>query len=177
MTFQPTPARLGLASTLLTALLLAGCGTGPTASVPPAGTVPGQLSSAVAPTPVPSQSPTPQPRGSDAATARDYRRDAARHVYDANRERIYPGKLPPVLYAVGTLQVHLDAQGQVTSMHWMRAPQHAPEVIAEIERTVLAAAPYPAPTRMGSVVWTDTWLWDRDKGGRFQLDTLTEGQQ
>jgi periplasmic protein TonB len=27
---------------------------------------------------------------------------------------------------------------------------------------------------MGKVVYTDTWLWD--KSGRFQLDTLTEGQ-
>jgi len=27
---------------------------------------------------------------------------------------------------------------------------------------------------MGSVTYTDTWLWD--KSGRFQLDTLTQGQ-
>jgi hypothetical protein len=26
----------------------------------------------------------------------------------------------------------------------------------------------------GKVTYTDTWLWD--KSGRFQLDTLTEGQ-
>ena len=42
------------------------------------------------------------------------------------------------------------------------------------ERTVRAAAPFPAPTRMGKVTYTDTWLWD--KSGHFQLDTLTEGQ-
>ena len=46
--------------------------------------------------------------------------------------------------------------------------------LAEIERTVRAAAPFPAPARMGRVTYTDTWLWDRS--GRFQLDTLTEGQ-
>ena len=45
---------------------------------------------------------------------------------------------------------------------------------ATIERTVRAAAPFPAPARMGKVVYTDTWLWH--KSGRFQLDTLTEGQ-
>ena len=114
------------------------------------------------------------PRASTAANPRDYRKDAARHIYDINKERIYGGKLPPVLYAVGTLQVNLDAQGKVLSMHWMRAPQHAPEVIAEIERTVLTASPFPAATQLGPVTWTDTWLWD--KSGRFQLDTLTEGQ-
>jgi hypothetical protein len=82
--------------------------------------------------------------------------------------------LPPLLYAVGVLQVEVDGQGQVQQINWMRAPRHAPEVVAEIERTVRAAAPFPAPARMGRVTYTDTWLWDRS--GRFQLDTLTEGQ-
>jgi hypothetical protein len=45
----------------------------------------------------------------------------------------------------------------------------------EIERTVRSAAPFPAPVRMGRVTYTDVWLWD--KSGRFQLDTLTEGQR
>ena len=39
---------------------------------------------------------------------------------------------------------------------------------------VRAAQPFPAPARMGHVVYTDTWLWH--KSGLFQLDTLTEGQ-
>jgi hypothetical protein len=47
--------------------------------------------------------------------------------------------------------------------------------MADIERIVRAAAPFPAPARMGRVTWTDVWLWD--KSGRFQLDTLTEGQR
>ena len=113
-------------------------------------------------------------RASGAATARAYRADAASHVYGLNRNRIYKGRLPPLLYAIGTLQVDLDAKGQVRGLNWMRRPSHAPEVVREIERTVRAAAPYPAPARMGKVVWTDTWLWH--KSGRFQLDTLTEGQ-
>jgi periplasmic protein TonB len=159
---QPTPRRLALAAALAATLWLAGCGS--------TGTVPGQLSQSTAP----ADGSRPIPRPSNAANPRDYRRDAARHVYNDNSNRIYGGRLPAMLYAVGTLQVNLDAGGKVLSMHWLRAPQHAPEVIAEIERTVLAAAPYPAATRLGKVTWTDTWLWD--KGGRFQLDTLTEGQ-
>lgn len=113
-------------------------------------------------------------RASGAATPKAYRADAASHLYGLNKDRIYKGRLPPMLYAIGTLQVDLDGQGRVRSLHWMRKPSHAPEVVAEIERTVRAAAPYPAPARMGKVVWTDTWLWH--KSGRFQLDTLTEGQ-
>ena len=53
------------------------------------------------------------------------------------------------------------------------ALEHA-ERVKEIERTVREAAPFPKPSRMGRVTYTDTWLWH--KSGRFQLDTLTEGQ-
>jgi periplasmic protein TonB len=113
-------------------------------------------------------------RSSNAATARAYRTDAASHLYANNAERIYKGRLPPMLYAIGVLQVEVDNRGAVRKLDWMRAPKHAPEVIAEIERTVRAAAPFPVPARMGKVVYTDTWLWH--KSGRFQLDTLTEGQ-
>jgi periplasmic protein TonB len=111
---------------------------------------------------------------SNAANPRAYRQDAAHHLYERNANRIYQGRLPPMLYAIGVLQVEVDGRGNVGRISWMRAPQHAPEVVAEIERTVRAAAPFPAPARMGKVVYTDTWLWDRS--GRFQLDTLTEGQ-
>lgn len=113
-------------------------------------------------------------RPSAAATAKDYRKDAAAHLYGLNAPRIHQGKMPPMLYAIGVLSVDIDRSGRVTRLHWMRAPRHAPEVISEIERTVRAAAPFPVPTRLGRVTYTDTWLWD--KGGQFQLDTLTEGQ-
>jgi protein TonB len=72
------------------------------------------------------------------------------------------------------LDVDIDRQGQVTGISWRRAPRHAPEVMAEIVRTVRQAAPYPIPARMGRVTYSDVWLWD--KSGQFQLDTLTEGQ-
>lgn len=129
------------------------------------------------PAPVPVAIPDPEPQASHlshAATPRDYRRDAASHLYSKNSQRIYTGKMPPLLYAVGVLQVDIDRLGHVTDIRWMRAPKHAPEVMADIERSVRAAAPYPAPVRMGRVTYTDTWLWH--KSGRFQLDTLTEGQ-
>jgi hypothetical protein len=114
------------------------------------------------------------PRVSAATNPRAYRQDAASHLYGLNGERIWKGRLPPMLYAVGVLQVDVDGSGKVRDLHWMRAPKHAPEVIAEIERTVRAAQPFPVPARMGRVVYTDTWLWHQS--GKFQLDTLTEGQ-
>lgn len=122
--------------------------------------------------------PVPAARGSarasSAATPRAYRSDGATHLYGLNAERIYKGRLPPLLYAIGTLSIDIDSRGRVGRLDWMRAPRHAPEVIKEIERTVRDAAPFPAPARLGKVVYTDTWLWH--KTGKFQLDTLTEGQ-
>jgi periplasmic protein TonB len=123
------------------------------------------------------QAPAPLPqlgKVSNAPTPRDYRRDAATHLYGKNVGRIYAGKLPPLLYAVGVLQVDIDGRGNVMDVRWMRAPTQAPEVMADIERSVRSAAPFPAPIKMGRVTYTDTWLWH--KSGRFQLDTLTEGK-
>jgi len=168
MKYQPTlrsatPALLGLAA------LLASCST----SAPPesprgaAAKPPAEQAPQVATAPMVIKS-------SSATNPRAYRADAAQHIYGKNQDRIWKGRMPPLLYAVGVLQVEVDGQGYVRNLNWMRAPKHAPEVIAEIEKTVRAAAPFPAPARMGKVVYTDTWLWH--KSGRFQLDTLTEGQ-
>ena len=180
---MPPRIRLGLALAL--SALLAACSsvslkptvpavpTSPapaTAPMPPADPGP----RAAMPPPAAEAPATGRPRPSAALDPKAYRQDAARHLYASNRDRIYAGRLPPMLYAVGVLDVELDGQGLVRGLNWQRAPRHAPEVIAEIERTVRAAAPYPAPSRMGRVVYTDIWLWDRS--GRFQLDTLTEGQ-
>jgi periplasmic protein TonB len=103
-----------------------------------------------------------------------YRHDAAAHLYGKNSSRIYHGIMPPFLYAVAVLRVEVDSRGQVASMDWLREPVHAPEVAAEIERTVRQAAPFPAPVKLGRATYIDTWLWD--VSGRFQLHTLTEGQ-
>ena len=113
-------------------------------------------------------------RSSSATSPRAYREDGATHLYGLNADRIYKGRMPPLLYAIGVLNVEIDRMGRVTRLDWMRAPRHAPEVMAEIERTVRQASPFPVPARLGKVVYTDTWLWH--KSGKFQLDTLTEGQ-
>ena len=113
-------------------------------------------------------------RTSGASSPRAYREDGATHIYGLNSERIYKGKMPPLLYAIGVLNVDIDRTGRVTRLDWMRAPRHAPEVMAERERTIRRASPFPAPTRRGKVAYTDTWLWH--KSGQFQLDTLSEGQ-
>ena len=169
MKYHPTlrslnPALLG------TAALLASCSTAPPPEPPKASAPPPAV--AVAPKVAPDPSMTI--KSSQASNPRAYRPDAAHHIYALNKDRIWKGRMPPMLYAIGVLQVEVDGRGNVQHLSWMRAPKHAPEVIDEIERTVRAAAPFPVPARMGKVVYTDTWLWH--KSGKFQLDTLTEGQ-
>lgn len=151
--------------------LLASC-----SSPPPPPPKPAEVAAIVVPPlmPPPPPEPVAETKISYASTPRDYRKDAAGHLYALNRSRLYPGKMPPLLHAVGVLQVEIDNRGNVTGFSWMRAPRHAPEVMAEIERSVRQAAPFPAPVRMGRVTYTDTWLWH--SSGLFQLDTLTEGQ-
>ena len=158
-----------LAATALT-LLAAACTTPP--SPPPA--APSAPPSTPTAPPAPAAAAPAGVAASQARSPREYRRDAAAHLYRLNTDRIYIGRLPPMLYAIGTVQVEVDRRGQVQGIHWMRAPTHAPQVVAEIERTIRAAAPFPVPERLGKVTYTDTWLWH--KTGRFQLDTLTEGQ-
>ena len=165
MKYRPTlrsvPALLGAAA------VLAACTSTPR---------PEPAAPAVAPPPAaePGAAAPAGVKTSHATNPRAYRADAAQHIYGRNAERIWKGRLPPMLYAVGVLEVEVDRRGDVRKLHWLRAPRHAPEVIAEIEKTVREAAPFPTPARMGKVVYTDTWLWH--KSGQFQLDTLTEGQ-
>lgn len=167
---------LSLAATGTAAVALLVACSSPLPPAPVASATPPPVSATVtAPTAAAAAAaPIATSRSSNASTPRAYRQDAASHLYGINRDRIYKGRMPPLLYAIGVLNVNLDSNGQVRSLDWMRRPKHAPEVIAEIERTVRAAAPYPAPARMGRVTYTDTWLWH--VSGKFQLDTLTEGQ-
>ena len=160
----------------LVALWLTGCSTPPpppqTIARPPA-PAPAPVKPA-APIALPAEPVKPQLPTSNARSAKEYRVDAAQHLYKLNGARIFKGRMPPMLYAVGVLDVEVDKQGQVTRTYWVRAPGHAPEVMREIEKTVRQAAPYPVPAHMGKVVYSDVWLWH--KSGYFQLDTLTEGQ-
>lgn len=118
-----------------------------------------------------------QPSPSLAETERDYRADAARHLYTAYPTRVFRGQLPPLLFSVMMVETEIDAQGQVVDVQIVRRPAVdavAPWVVAMIRR----ASPLPPPTRLGSggtVRFLEVWLVDRS--GLFQLDTLTEGQR
>ena len=78
---------------------------------------------------------------------------------------IYWGRLPPMLYAIGTLEVQVDRQGNVGGSELDACPAPCARVVAEIETHRADRGAYPVPSRLGRVTYTDTWLWD--KAGAF----------
>jgi hypothetical protein len=120
--------------------------------------------------------PAPQLEASEAESPKAYRQDAARHIYLSYPMQVMRGKLPPLLYAVTVVETTLDAQGKVLQVEFTREPAAAKEVMPWIRQMIQRAGPYPAPAKLGTeMIYTDIWLVD--KSGRFQLDTLTEGQR
>lgn len=149
----------------------------PKPAPPPA---PAPAAPAAKPAPAPQAAkplPPPElvnPLKSMARDAKEYRKDAAKHIYSKYPDKIYAGKLPPMLKAVGVIDVVVGPNGQVLELTWSRAPSHVPEVMRDIETMIRRAGPLPAPVNLRRVTYTETWLWH--KSGQFQLDTLTEGQ-
>ena len=163
-------APLGLM--LLLCLGLQGCGHAPsTPQLTQATPVPPPAPRAPAPA---AETPPPPRHMSDARTPGEYRVHAARHVYNYHAPHIFPGPMPPLLQAVGVLDIEIGSLGEVRRLNWLRAPTHAPDVMRQIEELIRRAAPYPAPRHLPGVTYTDTWLWHHS--GRFQLHTLSEGQ-
>ncbi|MFN0182846.1 MAG: hypothetical protein ACKVQR_03405 [Aquabacterium sp.] len=123
------------------------------------------------------QLPAPVPpagKTSEAGSDVEYRIDAARHVYASYPNRIYKGRLPPLLYGVAIVETDVDAEGKVLEVRVLRPPAAA-EVGPWIVQMIQRSGPFPVPAKMGRATYKDIWLVD--KGGQFQLDTLTEGQR
>ena len=116
------------------------------------------------------------PQASATDGERDYRIDAAKHVYACYPMRVFRGKLPPLLYGVMMVETEIGATGEVVNVSVVRKPaadEVAPWVIAMIKR----AAPFPLPAKHpgGTVKFTETYFVD--KSGLFQAFSVTEGQR
>lgn len=112
---------------------------------------------------------------SQTPVVRAYRKVAAAHIYKAYPKRIFKGKIPPLVYAVVVVETDVDANGNVVNVFYSRTPSHAPEVPPKIAQLIKDASPLPNPGKLGAHTYVETWLWD--KGGNFQLDSLTLGQR
>ena len=110
-----------------------------------------------------------------ATSPREYRLDVARHIYDSYPDRIFKGRLPPLIHAVVVLETTVDEQGRPREVKVVRGPSHAPDVTAAVREMTFRVGPLPLPAKLGSPVrFIEIWLVH--KNGRFQLDALTEGQ-
>ncbi|WP_374568701.1 hypothetical protein [Ideonella sp.] len=112
---------------------------------------------------------------SEAQTDQEYRRDAARRVYESFPAHIHRGKLPPLMYAIAITETDVDASGRVTDVRLTREPAAAKEVGPWVVALLRKIGQFPAPTRMAKATYKEIWLVD--KTGKFQVDTLTEGQR
>ncbi len=167
----PAPALTGLtAITAITAITLGlgGCGI-----------LPDWLKPSEPPSSDNASQTTTQPGESISAQTpaiKAYRKTGARSIYAKYKDRIFKGKLPPLVYAVAVVETQVDAQGNVKWVAFSRKPEQAPEVPVEIAAMIRMASPLPPPPAgIGEHTYVDTWLWD--KSGKFQLDSLTEGQR
>ena len=124
---------------------------------------------AMAPAPTPNAALRP----SSAHTAKAYRSDGARHLYAIYGKHIYKGRMPPLLYGIAVVETEIDENGQVLDVNIIRQPAAA-EVGPWVVEMIRKSGPVPPPVQMGRVKYMDVWLVH--KSGRFQLDTLTEGQ-
>jgi TonB family protein len=113
------------------------------------------------------------PQASEADSELNYKRDAAKHLYATYPMRVYKGRMPPLLYGVAIVETDVDADGAVVDVR-LRRPPGAPEVGPWILQMIRKAGPFPPPAKLGKMTYVDIWLVH--KGGNFQLDTLTEGQ-
>ena len=119
--------------------------------------------------------PTARSITAQTPAVRAYRKTGARQIYKAYPQRIYKGKIPPLVYAVVVVETEVAADGTVSKVNFSRTPSHAPEVSGMIADLIKEASPLPSPGKLGAHTYVDTWLWD--KSGQFQLDTLTLGQR
>jgi periplasmic protein TonB len=116
------------------------------------------------------------PPVSAAETEREYRIDAARHLYAAYPMRVFKGQLPPLLYSVMMVETEISREGEVLDISIIRKPaadEVAPWVLAMIRR----AGPFPPPGKIDTATVRFTEAWFVDRSGLFQLMSLTEGQR
>jgi len=109
-----------------------------------------------------------------ASSAQSYRTDAARHVYATYSNQIFKGMLPPLVHAIVVIETEVDKAGNVRDVRVIRAPSHAPDVTKRVVAMVHKASPFPEPRKLGATKFMEVFMVDR--GGQFQVHTLTEGQ-
>jgi periplasmic protein TonB len=112
---------------------------------------------------------------SGAADERSYRRDAARMVYEAFPTHVFRGQLPALMHAIAITETDIDDDGRIRAVRLVREPAAAKEVGPWVVAMIRRLDRLPVPGQLRGHTWTEVWLVDRS--GRFQTDSLSEGQR
>ncbi|UUX97091.1 hypothetical protein [Aquabacterium sp. J223] len=126
----------------------------------------------VPPAPV-APAPAAMPAPVAARTWKDFRRQAALRLVQANPNITYTGAPPDPLLAIPVLEVELNADGSVRRIEVMRHPRQAKDTTQMAIDAVRRAAPYgdmrhlPRPWKFAEV-----FLFDDDR--RFKPRTLQD---
>ncbi|MBN8487703.1 MAG: hypothetical protein J0M20_08280 [Burkholderiales bacterium] len=125
--------------------------------------------------PLPLPLPRPEAPVSGAPDERSYRRDAARMVYEAFPMHVFKGQLPALMHAIAITETDIDDDGRIRAVRLVREPAAAKEVGPWVVGLIRRLERLPVPGQLRGHTWTEVWLVDRS--GRFQADSLSEGQR
>ena len=178
---EPAAAHAAISSALAPALSSEGSPMLIPAFVPAPAPAAAAIVSATAPKPVPSPTTVanmaatePEPvLTQDPEKIKAYKKLVAQHLYKTHAQQVLKGKLPPNLPAVAVVDLTINAEGRLETLNWRRRPANV-EFAPITEKYVRAGDPFPLPTGLGRVHFLEIWLWTKEQ--RFQLDSLTEGQ-
>jgi len=121
--------------------------------------------------------PTPAPVAAPSSTLDAYKLDVARHVLARNAERVFSGRLPPMLPAIVVLNITVDRDGRLTEVQVQRSRD--PDASKVALDSMRRSGPLPRPdgllaAHMRAMSFSETFLFDHDY--RFQLRSLAGPQ-
>jgi len=168
-----TSVRSGLASTLVSTLVVAGasgCSSVDTVANRVVPYTEGASATLISPA-LPASPSLPPPAGLD-----DYKTQVAHHVVEHNPERSYDGILPPLLPAIVVLRITVDRNGQLEDVVVQRSRNEAASAVALA--SLRRSAPLPRPQQLapagGKLTFSETFLFA--DGYRYQLRSLAAPQ-
>ena len=163
--------RLGL----VTAALLAGCG-----STPPPSPAPAPVAARPAPSARPAAEATTaavvgsgsrlQPPGA-VRSWNEVRSQAAQRLVAANPSGTYTGTVPDMLLAVPVLEIELNSDGSIRHIDVLRTPSQAKDTVQMAIEAVRRAAPFGDVSRLPKPwKFAETFLFNDDR--KFKPRTL-----
>jgi periplasmic protein TonB len=160
-------------------VFVAGCGSTPPSSAPPApGPVSATPAAPVAPTAAPPATGSGPRLASRDPALEQWKRLAAERIHAANSKELFEGRPHHLLQGVIVVDVTVDKSGNVTRSRIVRSPG-IPKLNNMVQASLKTASPLPAPpaalVKTGAMTYSETWLFTNDT--KWRVRTLTVPQE